>query len=271
MLGDDAIDIVYVATPIALHAEHGRQVLAAGKHLWCEKPLVTTRNTVVELMELAARRGLAVCEGHMYLHHPQFQQFRRYVMEGRVGRVTSMECRFGIPRLEWAGFRSDPALGGGALFDVGCYPISAVHALFPEETAEVAFASIHSRDGWELDTDGQALLELSNGVVAHLEWRINSSYRNEIEVWGDRGSLFTDRIFSKPTDYVPLFRLRDLKGAETIETGQAADHFVLMLRDLCQMMHDKDALEFEHGRIVRSASTMDRVWSLGWARRDKEA
>jgi NDP-hexose-3-ketoreductase len=270
MLRDDAIDIVYLSTPIALHADHGKQVLGAGKHLWSEKPLATTRDSVFELMELSAHRGLAVCEGHMYLHHPQFQQLRRYVTEGRLGRVRSFECRFGIPRLEHAGFRLDPALGGGALFDVGCYPISAVHALFPEETAEVAFASIHSRDGWELDTDGQALLELSNDVVAHLEWRINSSYRNEIEVWGDRGSLFTDKIFSKPTEYVPVFRLRDSRGAETIETGQAADHFVLMLQDLCRMMHDKDALESEKCRIVRSADTMDRIWSLGSARRDEK-
>ena len=270
MLCDNETDVVFVATPIALHAEHGRQVLEARKHLWCDKPLTTSRDATVELLELAARGGLAVCEGHMYLHHPQFQQFRRYVTEQRLGRVTSIDCRFGIPRLEQPGFRVDPALGGGALFDVGCYPISAVLALFPNETARVAYASVRCRDAWKLDTDGQAVLELSNHALAHLEWRINSSYRNEIEIWGDRGSVFTDRIFSKPTDYVPRFRLRDTSGSETIETGEAADHFVLMLQNFSQIMHDKDALESEQRRIVRSAYVMDRIWSIGWAVRNPE-
>ena len=89
-------------------------------------------------MERSAQLGLAVCEGHMYLHHPHFQQFRRYITEGRLGRVTINRVPIRLPRLEQPGFRSDPALGGGALFDVGCYPISAVHALFPEPAASVA-------------------------------------------------------------------------------------------------------------------------------------
>jgi predicted dehydrogenase len=270
MLRDGEIDVVYLATPIALHAEHGRRVLEAGKHLWCEKPLATSRDAVYDLMERSVQGGLAMCEGHMYLHHPQFQQLFRYVKAGRLGRVTSLACRFGIPRLDRAGFRSDPALGGGALFDVGCYPISAIHALFPDETARVAYASVHFRDGGALDTDGQALLELSNGVAAHLEWRINSSYRNEIDVWGDRGSAFTDKIFSKPYDYLPQFRLRDERGVETIEVGQPANHFVLMLQNFTRMLHDREALESERCRIMHSVEVMDRIWSVGQSARALE-
>jgi dTDP-3,4-didehydro-2,6-dideoxy-alpha-D-glucose 3-reductase len=270
MLRDDAIDVVYVATPIALHGENGRRVLEAGKHLWCDKPLATSRDAVNQLIERSARLGLSVCEGHMYLHHPHFRQLRRYITEGHLGRVTSIECRFGIPRLEHPGFRSDPSLGGGALFDVGCYPISAVHALFPEAPASVAYASIHSQDAWPLDTEGHAVLELSNGAVAHLEWRINASYRNEIDVWGDRGSVFTEKIFSKPADFVPSFRLRDLRGGETIEPGHAADHFVLMLQDFSKMIDDKDALESAQRRIVRTADVMDQIRSVGQPRRGQE-
>jgi predicted dehydrogenase len=206
----------------------------------------------------------------MYLHHPHYQQFRRYITEGRLGRVTSVECRFGIPRLDDPGFRLDPVLGGGALFDVGCYPISAVAALFPEADISVAWASVQCRDGWPLDTDGRAVLELSNGAVAHLEWRINGSYRSEIDVWGDRGSAFTEKIFSKPSDYVPIFRLRDLHGSETIETGRAADHFALMLQDFNRMIDDKDALETEQRRIARCADVMDRIWSAGGHERGQE-
>jgi predicted dehydrogenase len=271
MLRDEAIDVVYVATPIALHDEHGIRVLDARKHLWCDKPLATSRDAVLQLIDRSTRLGLAVCEGHMYLHHPQFHQLRRYITSGLLGRVASVECRFGIPRLDEPGFRSDPALGGGALFDVGCYPISAVHALFPDAEAHVAHASVQSLDGWPLDTDGHAILEFSNHLVAHLEWRINSSYRSEIDVWGDQGSAFSERFFSKPADYVPAFRLRDLRGVETTVSGEAADHFVLMLQNFNKMVDDKDALESEQRRIVRSADVMDRIWSAGLTQRGQEA
>lgn len=270
MLDDDTVDVVYVATPIALHGDHGRHVIDAGKHLWCEKPFATRYHDVRQLIERSAARGLAACEGHMYLHHPHFQQFRRYITDGRLGRITSIECRFGLPRLDEPGFRSDPTLGGGALFDVGCYPISAVHALFPDADASVAWSSMQSWDGWPLDTDGQAVLELSNGVVAHLEWRINGSYRAEIDVWGDRGSARTEKIFSKPADYVPFFRLRDRRGSETTEAGEAADHFVLMLQNFNRMMDDKGALALEQRRILRTADVVDRIWSAGPPHRGHE-
>ena len=161
MLRDDAIDVVYVATPIALHGEHGRRVLEAGKHLWCDKPLATSRDAVLQLLERSARLGLVLCEGHMYLHHPQFQWLRSYVTEGRLGRVTSIECRFGIPRLEQPGFRSDPSLGGGALPDSGVR--FAVHACFPRRPL-TSLTPVSNLRRVAADT-GQACSSLNSAVA----------------------------------------------------------------------------------------------------------
>ena len=74
MLQDPAVDAVYVATPIGLHATHGRQVLGAGKHLWCEKPLTCFLDETLELLEMAKSRRVSLCEAFMYLYHPQFEQ-----------------------------------------------------------------------------------------------------------------------------------------------------------------------------------------------------
>lgn len=265
MLGDPRVEIVYVVTPIGLHAEHGKRVLEARKHLWCEKPLTSRLRRTLELMDLSRRHRLSICEGHMYLHHPQFRQLCTYVSEGRLGAIASVGCRFGIPRLEHPGFRSDPALGGGALFDVGCYPISAIQTLFPDETQRIAYSTVVSRNGEGVDTDGQALIQLSNGAVAHVEWRINVAYRNEIDVWGDKGSLFTDKVFSKPATYVPVFGIRDAHGAETTEPGEAADHFVIMLQDFRDMMDDVGTIESERRRIIRRAEVLEEIRSRGCA------
>src|SRR5688572_20443132 len=172
MLRDPQVDIVYVATPIGLHAEHGRLVLDAGKHLWCEKPLTGRLRDTVLLLELGGQKRLSVCEGFMYLHHPQFRKLCDYVAEGRLGSLKSIRCRFGIPRLDHPTFRTDPELGGGALLDVGCYPVSAIQALFTREDLDVRYASVIARNGSSVDTDGSAVIALPGGAIASLEWGI---------------------------------------------------------------------------------------------------
>jgi predicted dehydrogenase len=157
----------------------------------------------------------------MYLHHPQFRQLADLIGEGRFGQLRSIACRFGIPPLSFESFRSDPALGGGALLDVGGYTVSAVQALCPDAECRVAYARVIARPGSAVDTDGEAFVELSTGMVAHLEWRTGSAYRNEISVWGDAGSVLTDKIFSKPPDYVPVFEVRDLRGTVSLVLGSA--------------------------------------------------
>lgn len=261
MLADPDVDIVYVATPTGLHAEHGRAVLEAGKHLWCEKPLTCSLATTQALLERSRVSGLSVGEGFMYLHHPQFSQLTGYIRAGRLGRVRSVGCRFGIPPLDFSSFRSDPAMGGGALLDVGCYTVAAVHALCPDTPPRVDYATVTTQPGAAVDTDGQAVLSLSNGAAAQLEWKTNCAYLNELTIWGEEGSLFTDKIFSKPPAYVPQFRIRNLKGVEVVEEGTSGNHFVAMLDAFTAMIARPDDAEAERQRIAWRAEVLDRIRS----------
>jgi predicted dehydrogenase len=266
MLQDAAVDAVYVATPIGLHAAHGRQVLSAYKHLWCEKPLSCFLHETLELLEMAKSGRVSLCEAFMYLYHPQFERLSRYLSDGRLGAVRSIACRFGIPNLDRASFRSDASLGGGALLDVGCYPVSAIHALFPEDGVQVTHASVEKRDGYTVDTDGHAVIALSSGAKAYLEWRTGCAYRNEIDLWGENGSVSTQKIFSKAVDYVPEFRTRDLRGAETMESGVSGNHFLFMLRVFRDTVGDAAAAEGERSRIAKRAETLHMIRTTACAR-----
>jgi predicted dehydrogenase len=262
MLDDAGVDVVYVATPIALHAEHARAALTAGKHAWCEKPLSSRLQDTVDVVELSRRARLSVCEGYMYLHHPQFKRLSRYLSDRRIGNILSIGIRFGIPQLAEPGFRTERALGGGALLDVGSYPISAIHALFPGQALTISYATISTRGDALVDTDGSAVIELASGVVGTLEWRTHTAYRNEVDIWGDEGSIYTDRIFSKPASYEPVFRFRNLNGVETREAAVAADHFVLMLASFKDMIGSAEAMETERARILRRAATLEMIEAI---------
>ena len=131
-----------------------------------------------------------MCEGMMYLHHPQFEMLKDAIASGRLGQVVSIGSRFGIPRLEYASFRSDPQLGGGALFDVGCYPISAIHTLFPDGEINVVTSRVEWRDGSAVDTDGAVVLEVLGGPTAYLEWHQLDHMPEQFAIpglpWGQR-------------------------------------------------------------------------------------
>ena len=100
MIGDPQLDAVYLSTPIGLHAAHGRKVLGAHKHLWCEKPLAVDSEEATMLIELSRQRGVTLGEGFMYLYHHQFLYLREVLQSPRIGCLQSIWCRFGIPPLE---------------------------------------------------------------------------------------------------------------------------------------------------------------------------
>ncbi len=259
MLAAPEIDVVYVSTPIGLHAAHGEAVLRAGKHLWGEKPLVENGQQASSLVALSQQRQLTVAEGFMFLYHPQFEYVRCLMRSERLGHVHTIACRFGIPPLEQPRFRVEPALGGGAFLDVGSYTIATGVALFPDAEPDIAAAEILTPPDSRVDTAGRAMLRYPGDVTVLLEWRINCAYRNEIDLWGTAGSVSSDRIFSKPADYVPLFRFRDIRGSEQCEQGRPDNHFVTMFAAFRALVDDPVGAEDNRQLIARRARLLDRV------------
>jgi dTDP-3,4-didehydro-2,6-dideoxy-alpha-D-glucose 3-reductase len=228
MLADPSVDAVYVATPTGLHHEHGMRVLEADRHLWCEKSLATGPEGASALVAAGRVRGLAVFEAFMYRHHPQFERLVAFLADGQTGRVLSLNCRFGLPPLDNPGFRDTRALGGSALLDVGCYPISIALALLGPEL-DVAHASHLTPPTQDIDWSGHALLRSPHDGTAFLEWGYDRAYRNDLTVWCEHASFDVDRIFSKPRDLPTTIVQRDRTGRAHRVEVPAADAFATML------------------------------------------
>lgn len=258
MLEDPAVHAVFVATPIALHAPHGLAVLAAGRHCLMEKPLAATLAEVEALVAAAVAQRRVLMEGFMYLHHAHMAAVRSLLDGGRLGSLHALTARFGIPALERPGFRADPALGGGAFLDVGCYPLSLASALLVGEP-RVLHAEMGRRPGESVDGWGRALLADERGVRATLEWGVGVAYRNELDLWGEAGSAFTDRIFSKAADVAPRLGVRDMRGATEWLEVPADRHFERMLAAFAALTADASLAGEERGRAVQRARLRERV------------
>lgn len=254
MLAAEDVVVVYVTTPIGLHHEQGKRVLLAGKHLWCEKSLTTSQRDTEELVKLSRARGLALCEAFMFPYHPQFVRLQEIVTSRELGALISITCRFGMEIQSRPGFRHSAELGGGALLDVACYPLSLTLRLTDGEPRVVQHR-VHRIEGYDVDMAGDALLELPSGALAFLEWGYGRGYVNEASLWFERGSVRVPMVFSKPEGFVATLERNDVVGKREIETMATANSYVRMIDEFARATADvalQEELRLEAHRQARS-------------------
>jgi predicted dehydrogenase len=259
MLFDNKVDVVYLSTPIGLHFTHGKMILHAGKHLWCEKPLVSRLEDACTLTDMALAKSLQIAEGYMFKYHPHFQQLLQFCKQSYIGSIKSATFRFGIPPLTNPGFRTDSALGGGAFLDVGCYPVAAALEVFAGTSYSLRYSDIKMKQGVPVDTSGRAVIEFSDGAEANLEWGINCSYRNEIDVWGEFGGIYSEMIFSKPPDYQPYFIISDQNGRKIKVFSVAENHFKIMFEYFRSLTLDTTGATDELAKIRDRAKLIELI------------
>ena len=223
LLERDDVEAVYLPLPTGMHHEWAARVLRAGKHVLVEKPLATTLEQATELVELAAKSRLVLREGFMFLHHGQHRRIRELVDSGAIGEPRTFTAAFGIPPLPADDVRYRKELGGGALLDVGVYPIRAAQ-LFLGPSSRVAGATRVLDPVSGVDLAGNALLVNDSGVTAQLSFGFQHHYRNTYELWGSAGRIVLDRVFTPPADWTPTVRIERPGGVEEL-TLPAEDHF----------------------------------------------
>lgn len=198
LLADPGINVIYNPLPNHLHAEWTIKAAEAGKHVLCEKPLALTVAEVDSIMAAARANQVIVAEAFMYKHHPQTLKVLELLKSRPIGELLVIKGAFTFdlsPRptdIRWM-----PEMGGGSLWDVGCYPISFARLIAQAEPIEVFGWQTTSASGVDEVFVGQ--LRFANGLLAQFESGFRSPYRTWMEVVGTRGSLYVASPF-KPAD-----------------------------------------------------------------------
>ena len=264
LLADPNVDVVYIALPNGLHAPWTVRALDAGKHVLCEKPLALTAAEVDAIAAAAERNGRIAVEAFMYLHHPQILTTLELVRSGALGTVQVVSAAFSF-LLDGAGDpRIDPELGGGSLWDVGCYPVSIARRIAGEEPDGIAgFARFDERG---LDRTFVGVLRFPSGLVAHFESGFLAPDRERVEVVGSDATLVIHHPFLPEPDGPPprLALLRD--GAEESVVVESVDDYRAEVDDLQAAILDgtppRVDLAFSRGGIATLAE-LDRVARIG--------
>ena len=123
LLADPEIEAVYNPLPNHLHVPLTLQAAAAGKHVLCEKPIALTADEAMQLRRAAGK--VLIAEAFMVRFHPQWLRARELVRAGRIGTVRAAQMFFGYNNPDPANVRNQAEIGGGGLYDIGCYAIVA--------------------------------------------------------------------------------------------------------------------------------------------------
>ncbi len=249
------IDAVYIPLPPALHFAWAKRALENGKHVLVEKPATLTGDCARQLTAAAEAGGLALHENYMFAFHDQLRAIREYIDSGRLGDVRLYRVAFGFPLRARNDFRYDRALGGGALIDCGGYTIKYASMLLGE-SARLVQAVQNGLDGFEVDMYGSAVMINDRGLTAHLAFGMDNDYKCELEVWGSRGTLRTDRVLTAPAGYVPRMTVR-FNGAEEVVELPADDAFQKSLRYFLKCIGDDRTRREAYGQIERQAAYID--------------
>ena len=202
LIHSNEVDAVYLPLPPGLHYKWAKEALAAGKHILCEKPCTTALANTEDLLKDADEKGLAAHENYMFAFHDQLEAVNDIVRSGEIGDVRLYRISFGFPMRAQNDFRYNKALGGGALLDCGGYTMKYASMLLGP-TAQLKYAQSNNIEGFSVDMYGSAALVNDEGVTAQIAFGMDHNYKCELEVWGSKGTIYTNRILTAPAGLVP--------------------------------------------------------------------
>lgn len=249
------IDAVYIPLPPALHYFWARKALENGKHVLVEKPAVLHKEDAVSLTALASSKGLALHENYMFVFHSQIEAINEYLRSGKLGEIRLIRIAFGFPMRASGDFRYNRELGGGALIDCGGYTIKYASLLLGN-SARIVQAVKNGLQGFEVDMYGSGVMVNDSGMTAHIAFGMDNDYRCELEVWGSNGTLYTNRVLTAPTGFIPQMQIR-VNGKEETLALPADDAFKKSLLHFFACINDETVREKTYREIGKQAGYID--------------
>ena len=192
LVDDPDVQAVYIPLPNSLHREWTMRCARAGKHVLCEKPLALTAADGEQMIATCIRHGVVLMEAFMYRFHPRTQRVAQLVAEGVIGDPRLVRASFSFAIRGTENIRLQPSLGGGALYDVGCYGVNVSRMILGEPLEAFAFGHIGPSGVDELLG---AVLRFGGDRLALVDCSLRLPRREEYEIVGTDGRISVPGAF----------------------------------------------------------------------------
>ena len=216
LLADPEIDVIYNPLPNHLHTEWSIKAVEAGKHVLCEKPLALTLADVDAMAAATGRTGKLIAEAFAYRAHPHIRKIKEIINSGKLGKIKMVHGSFTFVMTNQNDIRWDPAMGGGALWDIGCYPLSFTRTILGTEPVEAFGWQVTSPSGIDEVFAGQ--LRFPGDIYFQLDCSFKIPDHVFMEIVGDEGTLNIPQPFNTSARK-NLYLTRDGKTSTIVVKG----------------------------------------------------
>ena len=261
LIADPAIEAIYNPLPNHLHVPLTLAAARAGKHVLCEKPIALDAAEAGQLREAAGR--VCIAEAFMVRHHPQWERLREMLRAGRIGVPRMVQVAFSFFNDNPADIRNQREIGGGALYDIGCYAIAAGRFVFECEPLRVM--GLMDRDP-QLHVDRATSGLLDFGASRQLAFTVSTQCASQqrLVVLGTRGRIELEIPFSPPQGGTSRIRIDDgsaLDGSSAeIQTLPEADQYQRLVEDFSRTVRGERAPFWGLEDAIAQMQVIDALW-----------
>ena len=238
LIDDPDIDALYVPLPNSLHAEWTIKALRAGKPVLCEKPLCGTLAEAEQVLAVAGETGTLLWEAFVFPFHAQFAAVQKLLADGVIGELLEIQSDFHFMVRNPANIRLARDLDGGALNDVGCYPVRIALELFGAGHTDAWATAVWG--GHDVDVDTQGSLGFPGGRRLLLTCGMRRAYDTFTRLLGTAGQIQLTNPFhpGRGDSYTVL---TDGEPPRTLDAGAAEPSFTGMIRHIQNVLRDGEA------------------------------
>jgi predicted dehydrogenase len=261
LIDDPEIQAIYNPLPNHLHVPWSIRAADAGKHVLCEKPIALSASEARELLAARDRTGVQIAEAFMVRTHPQWLASRALVSGGRIGDLRLVSGHFSYHRRDPGDIRSRAEFGGGAMMDIGCYPIMLSRWIFGAEPTHV-IADVETDPELGVDRLASAMLHFPTGQATFSVAGQLVPYQR-MHIYGTRGRIEIEIPFNPPHDRPSRIMIdsgRELGGtsAEVVEFP-AADQFTLQAERFCDAIRGEGTVTISLEDSVANMAVIDAL------------
>lgn len=257
LVADGDIDAVYIPLPNHLHKEWTIRAAEAGKHVLCEKPFALDASEAQEMVDACDKHGVKLAEAFMYRYHPRYSRIKDIIASGEIGTIRGIHGAFTFNNSgNTTNFRNDQSMGGGSLYDIGVYPISAARLLLGREPEAATVHAFFSPEHGGVDMMASGLLEFAGGVGLTFDCAMWAAGRNTLEVLGTDGRIELPSAFVCSPNEPSVFYVT-AKGKRREEQMDAVNQYSLQADDVAASVLDGAPLSFASSDAIANMRVVD--------------
>lgn len=260
LLSDPEVQAVYIPLPNNLHKEWVIKALKAGKHVLCEKPMALSSEDAKEMFAVAKENNVILMEAYAYLHSPYISSLKEEIKSGVIGDVDFIETAFYTQ-----GYVDDiriyKELGGGAVYDLGCYCTTMILSLIDSEPEYVMANAEFNDNGADVFTS--ALMKFRNGARAAFNVGMifdpaQDGRRDRLYIHGSKGTIVSDVEYNQAGTLTYTVKTGDSEYQPSVEAGQ---NYMLEVEQLGRCLENGEIPHITEGFTIKNSEVLDTILS----------